>query len=320
MSTQPAFRLAPIAFGRHHDHHPGSEPIHNAPDRHLWAVVGDETLFLCHLIMGWMQGHNYEVVLEVTVPKDVRTLIKNEQKKGTSLFLANRDAQGDPKPSSYQLHTIPDLQSGRALQPGKGYHFIAEIWDYFPEKPSCMNWPYPDGSSTIGDVLVTVRRVVHYRHVNLNVTSQRFESYVLFGRGKEAHVYHNVVGPPDYDHVATLKSSPEWLQPAQLEAGVFVSVPGLPWSSDRTHCESPFRDASEHEVLYHGIESYRVPPASLECDPPPKVAYEPVPPLKIEVDRTVWFSTRVVNYPCEGPCGGLGDVPTPAPHPKNPSD
>lgn len=310
-STRPAF-LEPLIFGSAHDVHPG-HPTHDHWGRHAWVVLGTETIFLWHMVMGWMQGHNYEVVLEVDLPDPVREAILQDRKNnGHSHIIGNR---GDTLPLTRGAcppgHSLPQIKSGEVRS------FIADAWNYIPTKPASMSWPYSESSEFIKGFNVQVKRVVHYRHVDMNISGQRFENYVLFGKGAEAHVCHTVVDQPDYDHAATLRRPPDWLDHGKLEAGVFVSVPALPWYHDRTRCVNPLPDGEPQRVLYHGIERYR--PWPPPCGEPPGENV-PVPCLKIEVDRTWWFSTRVVNHFLEQPCGGLGDIPEPKLNPLEQTD
>lgn len=311
--TTIATRPSPYLIFGHRPQPSHDKPHHNQPGRHAWVILGEKTIFLCHMIMGWMQGHNYEVVLEVDLPEDVvKKVLRDRSDNGHTHFLGNQadppagNGHGHAARSGETMalrpeHTIPMLFSGRLNQ------FTADIWNYFPAKQCSMEWPYPPRTAFLEGVPVAVRRVVHYRHINLNILAQRYESYLLFGRDEEAHIYHNVVEEPDYDHVATLAHRPDWIQPDQLEAGVIVSVPGLPWTAGRTHCTNPLPDGRTQRVLYHGYRRYR--------DHPPRDPnrYHTIPPLEIELGRTWFFSTRVVNWP-GGPsvCGGLGDIPTPS--------
>ena len=304
--------LPPVFFGRDHTSHHTNNPTHNVPDRHAWVVVGEDTQFLCHLVMGWMQGHNYEAVLEVSLEPDViDALLEDRANTGATHFLGTRDGSILGRGKGRE-HTIPDLQAGTLAA------FQADLWNYFPLKPASMAWPYPAKTAFLSDVRVTVQRVVHFRQIGANLTAVRNESYLLFGRGREAHLYHTIVDQPDYDHVATLGSKPTWIQDSQLEAGVIVTLPNLPWSATRTQCVDPFRADRNPRVLFHGIERYRNPPhldAATGTLHPPATKYSEVPELRVNVERSWWFSTRVVNYPGESPCGGLGDVPSPIPHP-----
>lgn len=265
-------------------------PTQDVPMRHAYVFVGTATIFLCHQIMGFMQGHNYEVVLEVELPEEIqRALILNREQTGATHFVAT--AEGSE-------HTLPALKAGRLGE------FLADVWDYFPLNWG-DHWPWT-GEPLFGAFPVKVRRVVHYRQIDLNLAARRFEGYVLFGKGDEAHVYHSVVREPDYDHVASLRGPPDWIQPEQLEAAVAIGVPDLAWDADATRCSNPLPDG-RHRVLFHGIEEYRDPHGQ---DPEKRII---VPEYRIGVERTWWFSTRVVNFFPENPCPDLEEIPAPRP-------
>jgi hypothetical protein len=263
-------------------------PTQEHPMRHAWVLLGTETLFLTHQIMAFMQGHNYEVVLEVEIPDEIRgDVMRNRAETGATHFIAT--AEGDE-------HVLPALKSGDRTS------FRADVWDFFPQKWG-DHWPWTQPPMHDG-FTVTVKRVVHYRQMDLNLTGRRFEEYLLFGKGDEAHVYHSVLREPDYDHVASLRDVPEWITAEQLQSSVMVSAPELTWHADSTLCSDPL-PAGIHPVLFHGIEAYRDPEGQ---DPAMRVQ---VPPYSIDVDRTWWFSTRVTNFFPENPCQHLVEVPTP---------
>jgi hypothetical protein len=256
-------------------------PTQSNPMAHAFIVVGSETIFLCHQIMSHMEGHNYEMVLEARLPLDTVDTLIRDRDEGRTHYLAN----------DKEWHRLASMKAGHVTR------FEANIWNSFEKAPKLMPpWGIPGQPRPpwLTDVPVEIVRVVHYRHSNANLTGRRHEEYFLFGKGNEAHLYHSIVRQPDYDHVATLKARPEWLSTPQLEAGVSVSFPGLPWAPEETRCMNPLADGSRHEVRYFGITEYR----NSKTGEDPK----PVPRYKIHVGRTWWFSTRVVNYFDRNPC------------------
>jgi hypothetical protein len=262
-------------------------PTKNEPMRHAFVLVGDKTFFLCHQIMAFMEGHNYELVLEVSLDGPSAGILRQRSQQGLTHFLANRENE---------QHTLPEFASGRVIR------FVADAWSSL-QKTLGPPWAR---SPDVAGINVKVERVVHYRHMDENPIGWRWQCYTLFGSGDEAHLYHSVLRDPDYDHVATLASDPEWIQPAQLEAGVRVTFPGLPRDPDRTPCENPLPDGSSHTVLFQGIETYRDP---MGQDPAKSI---PVPRYEIAVKKTWWFSTRIVNFFAETPCPGWrNEIPTP---------
>lgn len=256
-------------------------PTQSNPMAHAFIVVGNETIFLCHQIMSHMEGHNYEMVLEVELPKDTVEALRKDRMAGHTHYLAN----------SEEWHRLAAIKAGHVIL------FEANIWNSFEKHPRLLPpWGTPEAPRPpwLKAVPVKVKRVVHYRHINENLVGRTFEEYFLFGKGDEAHLYHSVLRQPDYDHVATLATVPKWLNKAQLEAGVAVSFPRLVWESERTSCENPLPDNSHHEVRYFGITEYRH--NATGEDP------KPVPRYEVHVDRTWWYSTRVVNYFLRNPC------------------
>ena len=269
----------PVFYHDHSSHRP-KYPTQSNPMRYAFIVVGSETIFLCHQIMSHMEGHNYEVVLEVTLPDDTKKrLLEDRGEHGRTHYLAN-----------VQEHTLASMKAGRVTG------FDADIWNTFPKHPVLAPpWGSPGHpiEPWLAGVRIEIVRVVEYSHVNDNVRGRKYEEYVLFGKNGEAHLYHSIVRQPDYDHVATLASVPEWLSPEQLQAGVRISVPALPWQESATRCGNPLPDNTSQVVMYFGISEYRDPFGEKPTS---------VPQYTVHVDRTWWYSTRIVNYFNQNPC------------------
>ena len=139
----------------------------------------------------------------------------------------------------------------------------------------------------LSNVKVSIERIVHYRHLNRNESSRDFEAYVLFGRGDEAHILHSPLWQPEYDHVATLKSAPNWISQDQLVSTVLLSFPDFPHYNYSTICNCPFEDGSIQKVRYFGFTEFRDPMGDL---------MNTIPDLFIEIEKTWWFSTKIINY------------------------
>src|SRR5687767_3548700 len=94
-------------------------PTHNMPMRHAFVVVGSDTIFLCHVINLWMEGHNYELVLEVHIPDRARdALLKDRAERGKAHFLGNQENA---------LVKLPDLKTGACAK------FPSDVWAGIPD-------------------------------------------------------------------------------------------------------------------------------------------------------------------------------------------
>jgi hypothetical protein len=256
---------------------PMAYPTQAMPMRHAFCVVGTETIFLCHQIMSHMEGHNYEFVLEVELSKEVKKKILEDRLAGHSHFIANQEAD---------LMTLAQLKSRNKLT------FKADAWNAVPDKHNPPDAPWgdpedPDVDPWLADFEVVVKRIVHYRHVNLNNPSRIHEQYIMFGKGEEAHIYHSIVWQPEYGHVASLKETPEWISPDQLEASIEISICDLPWRNDQTYCDLPLISGQKYAVQYFGINQY------FDPDGAPMTK---VPDYFIEIETTYWYSMWIVNY------------------------
>jgi hypothetical protein len=246
--------------------------IPNTPDRHACIMLGKKRLFLCHMTMFHMENHCYQYVIEAKLPPDVmmRYLEDRARHGNETYFLGNVDSD---------LFTVPQLIIGKRRS------FIADIWCGIPCKKEYKEWPWNGVAPVFSSVPVTIERVVFFRHFDFNHDYPRTASYILFGADSEAFLTHYQVKEPDYDHVLTLKSNPTWLQDDQLCVGVPINFPEIP---STLQCKVPLKNR-EYRVQYAGF------PRCGEV-------------LEIEVARTEWFCTKIVNS--SNPCPDHGSCQT----------
>lgn len=261
--------------------HNSSFPTQAGPMRHAFCVVGTDTIFLCHQVMSHMEGHNCEFVLEVELSADIKRQILVDRLAGHSHFIANQE--GD---NGEYLMTLAQLKSGNKTR------FQADAWNAIPNEHNPPKAPWgdpesPDVDPWLANFEVTIKRIVHYRHVNMNAPTRIHEQYVLFGKGEEAHIYHSIIFQPEYGHVATLAKVPEWISQDQLMASVVIALDDLPWRLDRTYCDIPLISNKKYKVEYFGINHYYDP----NGNPAAKV-----PDYYIEIATTYWYSIWIVNY------------------------
>ena len=129
--------------------------------------------------------------------------------------------------------------------------------------------PAPVDPAFATEVPVQVDQLVHFRHFNADVPYPEHLTYLLFGRGKEAHLSHYISRDPDYQHIVTLGSVPDWLSADQIEGGVELSL--VNHASQPVPCSAPLAPGEE-PVLFEGM---------------------PQPPLELDLSGAtdVWFST-----------------------------
>ena len=259
----------------------GEQTIKNEPQRHAFVLVGEKTFFLCHQIMTHMEPHCYEFIVEISIPGPIKEkLLEDRTKYGHSHYFANKEGG---------KFTIPSIASGIRKE------FIADVWNAVPDSDPPKVMPQPPWGEDpnqpiapfLSDIKVSILRIVHYRHLNCNENSRRFQEYVLFGRGNEAHILHSVIWQPEYDHVASLSKAPDWIDNEQLVSSIMVSFPDLPYDPRSTQCACPLTDNSTYRVLYFGLTEFRNEMGDLQ---------NKIPNLFIHVEHTWWYSTKIINY------------------------
>jgi hypothetical protein len=211
-----------------------AEPIVDLPGIHNFFMFGSNTLYLEHMPMFTEEKHMYQVILRAELPADVMQGYRARQGSGrTPWNLVN----------SAQLYTLPQVKAGTLRS------FLVDVFaDYSNAKAA------PAGQPFARNVPLTVREVVHFRHFDFNIPRPQHPTYLLFGRGGEAHLSHYIARDPDFQHIMTLKSAPAWLSADQLAACVEIcltDVPGTP-----VPCASPLLEKS-YRVLFQGRSDAR---------------------------------------------------------------
>ena len=229
---------------------PEPEPIIDAPGQHGFFMFGTETLYLSHMPMFTMEKHMYQVVLRGTLPEDVM-----------DAYRAGR-AQ-DPTPwnltnTSSDEYALPQLKSGELKS------FKVDVYkDYSNDEAAPVEPPFASG------VTLQVDEVVHFRHFDFDIPAPDHMTYLLLGRSGEAHLSHYISRDPDFQHIVTLGTVPDWLSPDQLAASVEINCVDMP--THPTPCSNPLTEPS-YEVLFQGRSDAQK-------------------TLDLEGATTVWFST-----------------------------
>lgn len=241
-------------------------PIVDQPGYHGYFMIGTETLYLSHMPMFTMERHMYQVVLRGTLPADVMQEYQAGRRANPTLPYNLTNSQDDP-------YTLPELKSGRRMS------FKADLYkDYSNDEAQPVDPPFATG------IPVQVEQVVHLRHFNFEMPRPDHLTYVLFGTGSEAHLTHYIARDPDYQHIVTLGSVPDWLSSDQVEGSVELTFGSL--CSVPVPCWNPLVEDT-YNVTFQGWDVQQ-----FELD------------LKGAV--SLWFSTGNLlnaNDPCPGGSG-----------------
>jgi len=224
--------------------------IIDQPGFHGMFMFGTDTLFLSHMPMFTMERHMYQVVLQATLPAAIMKEYQTQRTNpGTHCNL--RNSKSDP-------YALPELKSGRRTS------FKADLWaDYSNDQADPVDPPFAT------EVPVQVEQLVHFRHFNADIPYPDHLTYLLFGRGNEAHLSHYIARDPDYQHIVTLGGVPDWLSADQIDASVELSF--VNHASQPVPCSPPLAAGSE-PVLFEGMD-------------------EPQFTLDLSGATSVWFST-----------------------------
>jgi hypothetical protein len=209
-----------------------------------------------------MENHMYEVILRASLPVDIMQRYQTDKKANPTTAYNLINIEDDP-------FTLPQVQSGEVTS------FTADIFKGYSN----------DGGGTpgplfAGKVPVEIQRVIYFRHFDFDFQYPAHLTYLLFGSGSEAHMTNYISRDPDFQHILTLASVPDWLSPAQLESVVQVNIVDIPGTP--VPCSNPLTQ-SKYNVHFQGL---------------PNMHFT----IDLQNAQTLWFSTgNLLNAkdPCQ---------------------
>ena len=233
----------------HHHTEMTIQTIKNVPHRHAFALVGEETLFLCHQIMTHMEVHSYELILEVTIPQEKKQAI-----------LADRRATG-------HAHYLGCSEGEEFILPsavaGSRTSFIADVWTSVPDSnpPTPLPQPLWEGNNDISpwlsDVEVSIVRTVHVAILTATtpVVALRTISSSA-GDGRPTSCIRSS-GRRITTTLPHLSGHPTGSRRITRRNGEYIHSASLPWDPGNTQVHLPFRqDDSVQEVYYFGFTEF----------------------------------------------------------------
>lgn len=239
--------------------------IKNHPHQHAMTLVGHDTVFAVHMTQFYMEEHKYQLIFEVTLPSEIATALDGHRRRHPrDWFVLSNDAA--------DLFTIPDLASGRKTSyRAQIFQGLPKFDDKAEEDPHFYPWSPDRARPLLTDFTVTVSRIVMFRPFVHHLALADHASYLLWGKGSEAHMtnlqngrlgsgpFDTLSFGPDYDHVLSLRARPEGLDDAQLEAGIAVSVPSVRLRDKTTGQQcipatNPLKPGAPVQLLYRGIQ------------------------------------------------------------------
>jgi hypothetical protein len=191
----------------------------DAPNTHNMLVVGEQKIFLSHLPMfdgldrdktAFRSPHRFQVILEATFASDGKDVGK----------LYQSDRQAHPQTRIYTLS--PELfVLSRLFTPRNPPALAAFTATVFRGHLEQGGRPIAGLEKT----RVTVSRVVHGRMFAPGASKPGALDYILFGTGSELFLAHAVFGPPDFDHVLSVKLPGRELTDKELSGDLRIELP-----------------------------------------------------------------------------------------------
>ncbi len=251
--------------------------IENEDHQHAFVLVGQQQLFGVHMTQYHCELHKYQIILKLKLPDDVYAeyMALRQQHPDDSFVLCNANNEGASRVGEVREFCVPDLGCGRVTE------FTANIFQGIrPLSPIEIEsdthffpWAKKYVKPAIGEFTATVERIVTFRPFDHLHELPVYATYLLWGDGnsQEAHMtnlqtagmatdgFEPGVFGPDYDHVMSLETCPDWLQQdALLEAGIVVTVPDvqlidLDTGMPTIPATAPFAKGETIDVMYRGI-------------------------------------------------------------------
>ena len=205
--------------------------VTNEGHRHAFVLTGGSTLFAVHMTQYYDELHKYQIILRIGLSEIDAGRLAEERAEHPDATFVLCNAKDDP-------FSIPQLGGGtRTGFTGNIFHGQPPL----PEHPGPHFFPWDRQwcRPMIGDVPVTVERVVLYRPFLHHEPPPAIGTYWLWGEGSEAHMTNLQTAPlapgafegpafgPGYDHVMQRAAAPHWLDPDLLRAGIPVTAPDL---------------------------------------------------------------------------------------------
>lgn len=255
-----------MAKKKAHDHaaHTPADLLSNHPHQHAFMLVGDEVVFAVHMTQYHHEEHKYQLILKINLPASIQTILEKTKKKFPldTFVLCNDD---------HDLFMIPELPSRRKKT------FTANLFQGLPaftkadeEEPNFFPWDKKRTIPLASDFEVEVERIVLFRPFAHHLKQPDYATYFLWGEGDEAHMtnlqtarlasgkFQVPAYGPDYDHLMSLRTAPDWLDKPLLEAGIVVSIPSIRLNDAETGAPTiplgvPIASDEKISVLYRGM-------------------------------------------------------------------
>jgi hypothetical protein len=242
----------------------GGNPSQDVPTQHGFFMLGTSTVFFYHSAQFTMENHSYQMIYTVNIPAEALSVYTADvQELGASgdwVWIFVNGIGNDPPPD--QLFTLPQIQIGAVTSLTGSIIRIST-----GSAPSVTIVP---------QVTLSVQRLVYFRHFDYSMSYPAPLPYILFGDASGAYLAHYLTKLEDFDNLAQLAALPSWLDPQQLEAGVQIDFPSVPYQPGQLPSASPLAANTTYGVLFGGVGD---------------------PSFTVDVQSIYWFDITAVNAP-----------------------
>lgn len=213
---------------------------HEHDDKHTFLLAGEATIFGHHLAMFHIPNHQYELLLKIGLPQEVKQAYLEDLRRNPDSF------HGVQIPETHAT-VLPPIGTGKVKE------FTAHLFRLTPVDNGTRR-KLTDITPAGADFKVKVDRVLRFRHlIREKINRPATLTYLVFGEGKEAHMAHQLAVPMDYDQLIRLGEVPPGISGADLATGVKVTIPGFADTStpQKTFTTNPLT-AGSYEAVREG--------------------------------------------------------------------
>jgi hypothetical protein len=180
---------------------------------HNMMVVGHEAIYLSHLPM-FHSEHRFQLILEVN--------LKNKNGNVDKTYFDDRARHSQTR--MYTVEPADRFVLSRVFSGGdasKRKSFKAGVYRGHLERGG-------EKIAGLNDIDVQIGRVIYSAELPSNANPDKNLDYILFGKGDDFYLAHQIKRAPDFDQIIAVKVDGNGLSEEDLKNGILVTIPNRP--------------------------------------------------------------------------------------------
>ena len=221
----------------------GASPPHADCGTHNMMLVGQESVFLSHLPM-FHHEHRFQLIFEAD--------FRQAGKQVGDIYRKDRARHPDVK-----MYTVSPAES----------FVLSRLWESEPAsrrdafRAAVFRGHLERGGRKIiglGNIEVKVGRLVYFRELADADGRIGQLSYILFGKGKELFLAHQISRAPDFDQILAIDMTGHAFTDGELERGVTIAFEGRENQASKRIRAGETADGRGHVAGAHEFLALRI--------------------------------------------------------------